>query len=148
MEEILLWLTSPDGIFTIIVVGFSILTACTSALIPFAIIGAVTWYFVRRNKQKQDLVQSSVSWRATNGRVLKSRVEVSGGNYASVSPYVLYEYEVHGQTYQNTQIKVGDRLFSIRGSRDAYDIVERYPIGADVTVFYDPANPAEAALER
>lgn len=43
---------------------------------------------------------------------------------------------------------VGDRLISIRGSRDAYDIVERYPVGADVTVFYDPANPAEASLER
>lgn len=148
MEDFLFWLSGQSGIITIIIIGFSILTACISALIPFAIIGAVIWYFVWRNKQKQALVQSSDSWRTTNGRVLKSRVEVSGGDHTSVSPYVLYEYELHGRAYQNTQIKVGDRFLSIRGSREAYDIVDRYPVGASVTVFYDPTNPAESALER
>ncbi|MEJ5223897.1 MAG: DUF3592 domain-containing protein [Anaerolineales bacterium] len=144
----MVWLSGQEWLIIFAIVGFSVVTACGSALVPIAIIGLVTWYFVRLKNQKQDLVQSSASWRATNGRVLKSRVEVSGGNYATVSPYILYEYEVHGRTYQNTQIKVGDRFISARTSREAYDLVDRYPVGADVTVFYDPANPDESALER
>lgn len=148
MEDFMVWLSGQEWLIIFAIVGFSVVTACGSALVPIAIIGLVTWYFVRLKNQKQDLVQSSASWRATNGRVLKSRVEVSGGNYATVSPYILYEYEVHGRTYQNTQIKVGDRFISARTSREAYDLVDRYPVGADVTVFYDPANPDESALER
>ncbi len=144
----MVWLSGQEWLIIFAIVGFSVVTACGSALVPLAVIGLVTWYFVRLKKQKQDLVQSSVSWRATNGRVLKSRVEVSGGNYATVSPYILYEYEVRGRTYQNAQIKVGDRFINTRTSREAYNLVDRYPAGMDVTVFYDPSNPAESALER
>jgi hypothetical protein len=75
-------------------------------------------------------------------------VEVSGGEVTSVSAYVLYEYEVQGQTYQSTQIKAGDRFIRSGSSRDAYQTVDQYPPGTLVTVYYDPANPAESALER
>jgi hypothetical protein len=36
----------------------------------------------------------------------------------------------------------------ITSSGDAYKTIDRYPVGAIVTVYYNPANPAEAALER
>jgi len=31
---------------------------------------------------------------------------------------------------------------------DAQKTIERYPVGAQVMVYYNPANPAESALER
>jgi hypothetical protein len=34
------------------------------------------------------------------------------------------------------------------GGTGAGRVVERYPIGAQVMVFYDPQNPSDAVLER
>lgn len=132
-------------IFTVLMVLFSV---CLSVLCTVVPIGAVVWFILKRKNQRDALQQASLSWRSTQGRVLKSRVEVSGGEVTSVSPYVLYEYEVHGQIYQSVQIQAGDRFIRSATSRDAYETVDRYPVGATVTVYYDPSNPAEAALER
>lgn len=125
-----------------------IASVCVSVLCTVVPIGAVVWFILKRKNQRDALQQASLSWRSTQGRVLKSRVEVSGGDHTSVSPYVLYEYEVHGQAYQSVQIQAGDRFIRSGGSRNAYETVDRYPVGAVVTVYYDPSNPAEAALER
>lgn len=132
-------------ILTVVIV---ILSVCLSVFCTVVPIGAVIWFIVKRKNQRDALQQASLSWRRTQGRVLKSRVEVSGGEVASVSPYVLYEYEVHGQMYQSVQIQAGDRFMRSGSSRDAYETVDKYPVGATVTVYYDPSNPAEAALER
>lgn len=132
-------------ILTVVIVLFSV---CLSVLCTVVPIGGVIWFIVKRKKQRDSLQQASLAWRSAQGRVLKSRVEVSGGEYTSVSAYVLYEYEVQGQTYQSTQIKAGDRFIRSGSSRDAYQTVDQYPPGTLVTVYYDPANPAESALER
>ena len=92
--------------------------------------------------------QTSQAWPTTTGKVLKSRVEVSGGDHASVNPRVVYEYEVRGQTFQNDQVRAGDKFMRVSSSRDAYDTVDRYPVGARISVYYNPANPVESALER
>lgn len=34
------------------------------------------------------------------------------------------------------------------GGSWAYKVVERYPVGAQVMVYYDPSNPSDAILER
>jgi len=55
---------------------------------------------------------------------------------------------VYGKEYTSSQIKAGDIHMSVYGSRKAYDTVDRYPVGAEVTVYYDPENPEQSALER
>lgn len=114
-------------------------------MIPVALIG---WLIYRRFHEASAMRQASQNWAETTGRVLKSRVEVSGGNIASVSPHVVYEYTVAGMTYQGDQVRVGDNAVAVRTDSEAYQIVDRYPVGAEVTVYYDPANPAMSALER
>ena len=144
-NELFALLFGGGMIMTVVIVLFSV---CLSVLCTVVPIGGVIWFIVKRKKQCDSLQQASLAWRSAQGRVLKSRVEVSGGEVTSVSAYVLYEYEVQGQTYQSTQIKAGDRFIRSGSSRDAYQTVDQYPPGTLVTVYYDPANPAESALER
>jgi hypothetical protein len=61
---------------------------------------------------------------------------------------VVYQYQVEGAPYTGSRIRAGDQFFAIRLAGDARTTVARYPVGTPVTVFYDPANPAESALER
>ena len=142
INELFLWIFGGGTVLAVIV---SILITLICTIVP---IGGVVWFLLHRKKQSDQLRQSSQTWRATSGKVLKSRVEVSGGEMTSVSPRVIYEYEVMGRRYENDQIKAGDKFLRVGGSRDAYQTIDRYPEGMDVTVYYNPANPAESALER
>jgi hypothetical protein len=49
-----------------------------------------------------------------------------------------------GQPYQGNKIMPGPSA----GGSWAHKVVERYPAGAQVMVYYDPNNPSEAVLER
>lgn len=127
-------------VFTIIAIVVSVL--CT--LVPFAAVG---WYIYRQSKRSKAVEEESRSWSSTAGIVVKSRVEVSGGEHTSVIPRIVYEYEVGGQTYQNDKLRPGDIHFAVH-SGNAYDVVDRYPVGSAVVVYYNPSNPARSALER
>jgi len=120
---------------------FSVL--CT--IVPF---GAVAWYLYKQNQKAKAVKHASLSWLPTMGTVIKSRVEVSGGENSTVSPRVIYTYEVRGRLYQCDQIRAGDKFWTVSSSQTAYQTIDRYPEGLDVTVYYNPSNPAEATLER
>jgi hypothetical protein len=130
--------------------GAILITAISSILViictvlPFMAIG---WYIYRQWKRSKAVQEQSQVWPSTAGIVIKSRVEVSGGESTSVTPRIVYEYGVGGRTYQNDKLRPGDIYLSI-SSGNAYDVVDRYPVGLAVEVFYNPANPAESALER
>lgn len=85
-------------------------------------------------------------WPSTMGTVnasyLERRSSSEGGstNY----PVVQYSYQLGGQMYQSTKLAPGPEV----GGSGAGKVVERYPAGAQVMVFYNPQNPAEAVLER
>jgi len=142
------WLFGGSMILTIVLV---VISSICALVIPAVVIGGVVYLIAKRGQQARATNQASLSWLSTQGRVLKSRVEVSGGDYVSVTPRVYYEYEVGGVSYQGDRIRAGDiyMRFSRRGGQeDAYKVVDRYPEGAEVTVYYNPENPAESALEH
>jgi hypothetical protein len=146
VEDFWLW-------FTLLVGGGSVVVAIAAAIggllctiIPLALVG---WFIWDRAKKRDAIRQSALGWQTTTGRVLKSRVEVSsGGDSTSVSPRVHYAYDVNGRAYQSDQIQAGDKIMAIGTSQNAYATVDRYPEGAIVTVYYNPLNPQESALER
>ena len=139
-----LWVWLFGGATVVLTIG-SILVSCLCTLLPIAGVG---WFLYSRRKQGMAAQQASQGWLPTTGTVIKSRVEVSGGEVTSVTPRVIYTYQVGAVEYQNDQIRAGDRFWSTRSSQDAYQTIDRYPEGMQVTVFYNPANPAESALER
>ena len=135
-----------------IITGLSIFTgiageACT-VILPVLILGGLGFFLYKRNQQSGVARQLAQSWPSTSGVVLMSSVQSrrSGRSY-STYPVVVYQYAVNGQSYQSQTIKAGEQFLNVRVIGQAQATVARYPIGANVTVYYKPATPAESALE-
>ncbi|PWB71040.1 MAG: hypothetical protein C3F07_15595 [Anaerolineales bacterium] len=119
---------------TLIVIG----AMCFSALLVDGILFGII-YATRRG------VAKAANWSSTMGTVTFSTVERrSSGDGYSYYPVVNYTYQVMGQMLQGDRIMPGPRS----GGSGAHKVVARYPIGAQVMVYYDPNNPSEAVLER
>jgi hypothetical protein len=62
-------------------------------------------------------------------------------------PEIRFEYQVSGRAYAAQRLDaLGERAASWRSYADG--VVARYPVGREVLVYYDPANPHVTALER
>lgn len=80
------------------------------------------------------------------GVVVQSRVdEQTDSDGTTYTPFVEYEYEVGGQTYRGDR----DSMFNFSSSSrsNARDVVDRYPAGKRVEVFYDPDDYTESVLD-
>ncbi len=141
--DIFTLLTSGIGIF-IGIAG----TACT-VILPVLVLGAIGFFLYKRSQQSKAAIQAAQSWLSTSGTVLISTVQSRrSGNSTTVFPVVVYQYTVDGKGYQGKTIKAGEQYLNVRIYGQAQETSARYPVGASVTVFYNPANPAESALER
>lgn len=64
-------------------------------------------------------------------------------------PMVVYEYQVNGIKYLSNRVRAQDASGpTLGGALYANPLLKRYPKGATVTVYYNPQNPKESALER
>ncbi len=66
------------------------------------------------------------------------------------SPLVLYAYQVEGRMFQGRRVRASDkygRTMPDGAGCSASATIARYPAGTAVTVYYDPLNPANSALE-
>ncbi|MEP7133337.1 MAG: DUF3592 domain-containing protein [Chloroflexota bacterium] len=125
---------------------FGGLCAC---IVPVVLLIGFGIFMYRRNQQGQAAKQAAQAWPGTMGTVLSSSVESRRtGNSMSTYPVVVYQYQVNGQVYQGQTIKAGEQFFNVRVIGDAQATAARYQVGAQVMVYYNPANPQESALER
>ena len=99
--------------------------------------------------------EATESWPSTTARILSSsvhenvdRTRDANGRMQTKThyePVVQYEYELDGRTYQGYRIKAGDYGGTVNR---AYEIVNRYPVGAQVPAYYDPDEASQAVLEQ
>lgn len=91
--------------------------------------------------------RASAEWPTADGKVTKSEVSYStdadGGD--SYSPEVTYTYTVNNTSYSNNTIKFGENAYSSRNKAEG--IASSYPVGKNVTVYYDPEKPERSVLE-
>jgi hypothetical protein len=72
-----------------------------------------------------------------------------GGKELEEWPMVVYEYEVDGVKYFSNRLRVEDTSGPTTGGGwYTKQLFKRYPKGAVVTVYYNPKDPKESALER
>jgi hypothetical protein len=101
-------------------------------------------------------VKASKSWPSVPGRIIGAscREDVTGGTTSDsadsetiwYTPFVQYEYQVGNQTYRGNRIAFSEER---KGSlKVASKVLEAFPVGNPVTVFYDPAKPRDAVLQR
>ena len=57
---------------------------------------------------------------------------------------IVYEYSVAGRKLRNNRVSIGEDL----GNFQVAETIAKYPVGAIVTVYYNPLHPGEAVLER
>jgi hypothetical protein len=91
------------------------------------------------------------AWARAEGRVLRSVVgrETEATGEGTVDRYhaeVRYRYEAAGATREGSAVQANDRGSPSRAGAERR--AGRYPEGARVAVFYDPAEPDRAVLER
>ena len=125
----------------------AIFITCVIAMFPALILVAVV--------VKLWEVRAASRWPATTGRVVVSKVSSKrkkpgepGYNFndteVATSPLVEYEYKVDGRTLRCQRITIGEKI----AGAELEATLARYPVGAEVTVYYDPARPNTAVLER
>lgn len=96
--------------------------------------------------------KKSVDWPSAPGTVTKSEkekrttTEGTGSDKKTITYYaavINYEYKVDGKTHNSNRIAFGGQ----NRNRSA-ELLNKYPKGKSVDVFYDPDNPREAVLEK
>lgn len=88
------------------------------------------------------------AWSTTMGKIVSSELErrKSADNVGStLYPVIEYSYKVNNKTYQSNVIMAGG--YDVGGS-GAPKVIEKYPAGSQVIVYYNPQNPQEAVLEK
>jgi hypothetical protein len=95
---------------------------------------------------------AALAWPRTRGRVASTSIGTTtipsgdpAGDTPAFVPQVAFAYEVSGTTYQGSRVSYAD--LKERTKQKVVDFVARYPVGADIQISYDPANPAESVLE-
>lgn len=133
-------------------VAFTILTMACTGILTTAIIGGVGYWIYNNNKKRLAYREAAQNWTSTTGTILMSSVErrKSGGRNSGYHDYavIVYQFQVNGQTYQSQTVKAGEQFLNINVSGQAQATVNKYLIGKQVTVYYDPNDPAQCALER
>ena len=86
----------------------------------------------------------SVRWDQASGVVVVSEIRTREGFRGSTARYLDLRYRyslVNGQSYFGHRVTVGHRPVETDG------LAQRYPVGREVLVYFDPARPDSAVLE-
>lgn len=115
------------------------------AVAIFGIAGIAIFWMNQHNKKGN---AAAAAWPETSGTIITSEVDREYGDDsdATYSAGIVYTYEVDGKSYKGNRIAYASNGYS--SAADAQVVCDRFPVGATVPVYYDPAKPNKAVLER
>lgn len=110
----------------------------------FILTGVSVTYFGAVNYNRAN---ASVEWPTASGLIVSSSVEYhrdddSAGTYHAE---ILYEFSVNDVLFNGNRVAYGD--FGSSDASHARKIVNQYPKGKNVTVYYMQSDPHECLLE-
>jgi hypothetical protein len=101
-------------------------------------------------------VRAASDWPSAPGKVVISNSQVRDVRVIDASredgfriekrnfANIVYEYSVSGERLSNNRVSIDED----RGNFGIAEIIARYPVGKDVTVYYNSRHPRDAVLER
>jgi hypothetical protein len=96
-------------------------------------------------------VKAARTWQTARGKITRSEVRAKKVNDTNRRgqktvnyPAVTYEFSIKGRRYTGERISLAE----IIPESEIEPTLERYPLGAEVTVYYNPSNPNQSVLER
>ena len=104
-------------------------------------------YLLKRSINFMEEMNQSAGWPATKGEVLKSELIeyklVAGNKFGpSCRLDLAYEYVVGSKSFVGTK----PFLYAVTKNSEAEDVVEKFPAGRVVNVYYDLNSPENAVL--
>ncbi|MBL7755563.1 MAG: DUF3592 domain-containing protein [Chitinophagaceae bacterium] len=98
-------------------------------------------YYYKRTK-------TSENWPFTEGIIVDSDLTKSRDNDGQISyrPEIVFEYKLGNKNYKSNKIDAFINYTSSTSSR-ALKLINRYPIGTKINVYYDPKMPSFGILE-
>lgn len=124
------------------------LTIFLAVLIILVFIGVGIFLIVTGLKAGKSSGKNS-AWPSVSGKVLSSEVVESSGfdnngnMVAEFKPVIRFVYQVMGK--ELTSIQIGPSVGQEKAAT-ARQMADRYPVGARVTIHYDPQKPTEIVL--
>ncbi len=121
---------------------------------PFTIVYLALWliglYFMVFSIPK---ALKTNSWLETTANVFENKLVKSQRTHSRThrqivvySAKVRYEYNVDGVKQMGVSQKLAKRADN--GEKIHKTLLEQYPVGSDLTVYYNPANPAQSTLQK
>lgn len=111
-------------------------------------------FLIVGNLRARKKADASQNWPATSGTVVLSEVRKSEthneeGGLSSIAyfPYVEYDYQVNDQMVRGKKLTFGGHDLT-KSYAEATARVAKYPVGAAVSVYYNPGKLEDAVLER
>ncbi len=101
-------------------------------------------------------VRAASDWPSAPGEVVVSNSQVRDVRVLDASredgfriekrnfANIVYEYSVSGENLRNNRVSIGED----RGDFEVAETIARYPVGTEVTVYYNSLHPRTAVLER
>jgi len=104
-------------------------------------------------KRALKLAEASVKWTSVPGTVTSSEISEGRNRDSSTGqmvhtywPSATYSYVAGGAEHQSSRVAFGKIVYYKPDEAEAF--MQKHAKGATVEVFYDPAAPAEAVLDR
>jgi hypothetical protein len=117
-----------------------------AALAVFVVLGILGGgiYLIYR-EYRQATVYRSVDGRVLSSELATRHIQSAKIRPAAFTPKVRYKYQVDGQDYEGSRIRMYKENSS--NKKAMARMQERYPEGSRVKVYYDPDDPSTAVLE-
>jgi hypothetical protein len=96
---------------------------------------------------EDDRIAPLAGWPSTRARIIKSETRAEYRHRAGEAtqvvnvPHVEYEFRLGDRVIRGSRVSIGE-------SADTEELLNHYPVGATVPVYYNPKDPADAVLER
>jgi len=116
----------------------------------FAILGAMLFpcaaFLYAQGEWNRVQARASRAWPTVPGVVQESRIDHKQTQYTRLHRLVLrYRYEVGRDGYDGDMAEFGPSWVRAKDSIEA--LAQKYPVGAKVTVHYDPNDPKTSVLD-
>jgi len=86
----------------------------------------------------------------TTGTITQSKAKTVGSYGGAIEPDLIYSYSINGKSYfgQRLSFDCCGTAWITGGNERTREALNRFPLGAEITVFYDSANPYQSILEK
>ena len=94
--------------------------------------------------------KSTENWDKTDGLITNSELfefTSIGDADSTHKPKIEYSYTLNGNEYKSKRIYFGSNIMTSYNKRHCQKLIEKYPIGTKVIVYFDRLNEKQSVLE-